>query len=63
MQIVTTDEALGWANGQTYVAAYGIISYDDVFGAHRWTKWCRWRVGKVAEGAAAATCAQYNDAQ
>ena len=30
------------AQGKAYLAIYGIITYDDVFGAHHWTKFCTW---------------------
>jgi hypothetical protein len=28
-------------SGKSYVAVYGIVRYDDIFGIHHWTKFCK----------------------
>lgn len=38
----TQAEVTAIAQGKAYMAVYGIITYDDVFGAHHWTKFCTW---------------------
>jgi hypothetical protein len=36
----TLEEMTSWNAGTAYAAAYGIVTYDDVFGIQRSTKWC-----------------------
>ena len=38
----TSPKITAIADGKSYVAIYGIITYDDVFGDHHWTKFCSW---------------------
>jgi hypothetical protein len=55
----TKDEVEAFQNHKTYFAVYGIITYDDVFRAHHWTKFCNWVA--VSPGTFNAhTCTQFN---
>jgi hypothetical protein len=61
-QSATDIEAKYWTEGKVYAAAYGIVTYEDVFNVHHWTKFCFFR---GAEGGAynAQECTSYNAAQ
>jgi len=62
-RVATQDEVDALKNGSAYLAVYGIISYDDALGAHRWTKFCKWipRDGLVAyDRFNTLECVRYN---
>lgn len=56
--LVTKDESIGYRDGMKYLAIFGIVSYDDVFGNHHWAKFCRWwaNIGHFN----AESCARFN---
>ncbi len=56
-QLATGDEVRAMEEGKAYLAVYGIISYDDIFQIHRWTKFCTF----LGDGQfRAQDCATYN---
>jgi hypothetical protein len=61
-RLTAESEVNAMRDGKAYIAIYGIITYDDVFGVHHWTKFCR---GQAADGVGAmlhiVQCIAYND--
>lgn len=58
---VTVDELKALYEGKAYIADWGIIRYDDVFGRHHWNKWCRWSTKyQGANTYNAKSCTQFN---
>jgi hypothetical protein len=56
---VTVPELTSLHEGRSYISTYGIITYDDVFNKHHWTKFCMW--GHTPKGAFnAKTCTAFN---
>jgi uncharacterized repeat protein (TIGR01451 family) len=57
-RLATDDEVKAVREGRAYLAVYGIITYDDVFRIHRWTRFCEW----IATGGhfQASGCTRYN---
>jgi hypothetical protein len=43
--LATKDEVEGIRDGKKYLAVFGIVSYDDVFGKGHWSKFCNWIAG------------------
>jgi hypothetical protein len=41
-RMIDDKEFVGVGQGSAYVVIFGIISYDDIFGNHHWTKFCSW---------------------
>jgi hypothetical protein len=56
--VATLDEARALRDGRAYLAVYGIITYDDVFNAPHWTKFCHWVAGDGSFHARG--CTEYN---
>ncbi len=56
--VATSEEVNGITNGTVYLAVYGVITYDDVFHVHHWTRFCNW----ISDKGTFATrgCTQYN---
>jgi hypothetical protein len=54
---LTTDAEA--ADQTKYIAVYGIVEYDDVFGKHHWTKFCH--PINLSSPYNAADCVNYND--
>jgi hypothetical protein len=40
--LVTARELTSLHESKSYISTYGIITYDDVFNKHHWTKFCFW---------------------
>ncbi len=40
IRYLSTPEFEQLTKGETYVAIYGLILYDDAYGVHRWTRYC-----------------------
>jgi uncharacterized repeat protein (TIGR01451 family) len=40
--VATDSEVSAIRDGKAYLAVYGIITYDDVFKTHHWTRFCEW---------------------
>jgi hypothetical protein len=59
--IATEEDAANWTTGDTYIAVYGIVSYDDVFGTQRWTKFCYWGAHVMNKNYKASKCTLYNE--
>jgi hypothetical protein len=38
----TVNEVIALQSNTAFVVAYGIITYDDVFNEHHWTRFCHW---------------------
>jgi hypothetical protein len=56
---VTGEELDALRSGKAYIAIYGIATYEDVFGTHRWTRFCGWE--PLAKGNfQAKQCVEYN---
>lgn len=58
---VTEAEQGAWNSGFIYGTAYGIVTYDDEFGVHHWTKFCFWDPGNAKSPVSAMSCARYSD--
>jgi hypothetical protein len=60
--VVTQPEADAWENGRAYASVYGIVSYDDIFNHHHWTKFCYWtppdNKGQIFQ---VKNCGEYNN--
>jgi len=56
--LATDDEVGAIRDGKAYLAVYGIITYDDVFKTHRWTRFCAWVAGTGKFQA--SRCTKYN---
>jgi hypothetical protein len=60
----TDDEAKAIKEGASYVAAFGVIRYDDVFKVSHTTRFCDWDTAKPGIDSAkfdTRKCAQFND--
>jgi hypothetical protein len=58
-RFTTDNEVNAMRDGKAYIAIYGIITYDDMFGVHHWTKFCKWQ---AADGTFhAAQCTAFNN--
>jgi hypothetical protein len=57
-EVATPEEVTAVLSGKSYLAAYGIILYDDVFNVRHWTKFCTWNGTNGAF--AAQQCTQFN---
>jgi len=57
-QNATEREVEALRNGTAYVAVYGIVTYDDVFKIHHWTRFCTWVA--LSGSPRALRCTQYN---
>ena len=57
----TQAEAEAWKAGNNYIAVYGIVTYDDVFGVSHWTKFCLWKGGNSKSTYMAQNCAKYSE--
>jgi uncharacterized repeat protein (TIGR01451 family) len=57
--LATESEVSAIKDARAYLAVYGVITYDDVFNAHHWTKFCSWQ----SAGGTFHTyqCTQYNN--
>jgi hypothetical protein len=40
--VATDSEVRAVREGKAYLAVYGVITYDDVFNTHHWTRFCNW---------------------
>jgi hypothetical protein len=58
-ELATPEEVTSVLSGKSYLAAYGIIAYDDVFEIRHWTKFCTWNGTNGAF--AAQQCTEYNN--
>jgi uncharacterized repeat protein (TIGR01451 family) len=58
-RLTTDSEVKALQEGKAYIAIYGIITYDDVFGVHHWTKFCKWQ-GVPNSTYHASQCTAYN---
>jgi hypothetical protein len=56
--LATPEEVSSIASGNAYLAVYGIATYDDILGAHHWTRFCRWIGGRGTFRA--ESCTKYN---
>jgi hypothetical protein len=59
--LVSDAEASSFIEGKSFTAVYGIVTYDDIFDSHHWTKFCFWDAGKVGAGFHARPCTQYSN--
>jgi hypothetical protein len=59
---LTDLEATAMNNGKAYLAIYGIVTYDDVFKVHHFTKFCDYRGTVGASTLKVQSCVAYNDA-
>jgi hypothetical protein len=55
----TDSEVLSLKEGKSYVAAYGVVTYRDVFKVPHWTKFCSW-IAEPKSTFAAAKCVAFN---
>jgi hypothetical protein len=60
-RLTTESEFTALRDGKAYVAIYGIITYDDVFGVQHWTKFCNWETGSGNGTFHTERCTAYND--
>jgi hypothetical protein len=58
--LVAEPEAYAFMNGKAYAAVYGMVTYDDVFHVHHWTKFCYWMAGTQGNFAS-KSCTQYSN--
>lgn len=56
--VATDKEVVAIRDGKAYLAVYGVVTYDDVFNTHHWTKFCSWIAGNGKFEA--RQCTQYN---
>lgn len=54
----TSAEVSEIKNGKAYWAVYGLVTYDDLFRGHHWTKFCMW--GAESGTFFTRTCTEYN---
>jgi hypothetical protein len=64
-RITTLEEANAWMKGQVYIAVFGKVTYDDVFGVNHWTKFCFWGNSDITplntiSVSASRSCTAYN---
>jgi len=59
-RLTTDSEVNAVREAKAYIAIYGIITYDDVFGVHHWTKFCKWQAA-AAGTFHTAQCTAYNN--
>jgi len=57
---LSRDDYQDLKNGRTYVATFGKISFEDLFGVQHWMTFCSWRALKAGQYAA-RKCTEYND--
>jgi hypothetical protein len=57
---LSAEEFKALEEGRAYIAVYGIATYDDIFGTHRWTKFCGW-IPTVKGAFEAKECTKFND--
>jgi hypothetical protein len=57
----TDSDVEDWTNRQIYSAAYGIVTYEDVFHEPHWTKFCFFNAAPGTT-VSARDCTDYNDA-
>jgi hypothetical protein len=58
---ITVPEFIALNEGRSYISTYGIITYDDVFNKHRWTKFCQWGWMNASKGGfSAKKCTAFN---
>jgi len=60
MDLLTYAEIEDLTHQRAYIAVHGIVTYDDIFGSHHWTKFCAWKSGSVGTYSA-IKCADYNN--
>jgi hypothetical protein len=58
--IATSDEVADYYGGKAYVAAYGMVTYEDVFHKPHWMKFCFWSAGLNGAISATRNCSNYN---
>ena len=59
---LTESELAALLSGKAYMAVYGMILYEDVFGTPHWTKFCSWTPFATGGQFQASRCTQYNEA-
>lgn len=47
-------------NGDSWLALYGTVDYEDVFHIHHWVHYCNWFPLVAGQVAAAGSCTEYN---
>ena len=58
--VASKAEVDAWNNGKSYIAAYGIVKYTDVFNVSHWTRFCFHAENLIGQATLTSSCAQHN---